>query len=105
MDNLATRFVNGMTKEQKTDLYRILAGAAFFILGEVFSHTVPFFMGYGALFFFIPGWLTVGAEVLWDALKNIRRSSVLGARSFRSPYRRIYRNPALLSISSSSSGA
>ena len=62
MDNLATRFVNGMTKEQKTDLYRILAGAAFFILGEVFSHTVPFFMGYGALFFFIPGWLTVGAD-------------------------------------------
>ena len=76
MNNLATRFINGMTKEQKADLYRILAGAAFFILGEVFSHTVPFFMGYGALFFFIPGWLTVGAEVLWDALKNIRRGQV-----------------------------
>ena len=75
MDKLA-RFYREMTDEQKQDLRRIIIGGILFILGEVFSHTIPFFMGYGALILFIPGWLVLGAEVLWSALKNIRHGQV-----------------------------
>ena len=46
MDKLA-RFYREMTDEQKGDLRRILIGGVIFILGEILSHTVPFFMGYG----------------------------------------------------------
>ena len=75
MDKLA-RFYREMTDEQKGDLRRILIGGVIFILGEILSHTVPFFMGYGGLILFIPGWCVLGAEVLWSALKNIRHGQV-----------------------------
>ena len=75
MDKLA-RFYREMTDEQKGDLRRILIGGVIFILGEILSHTVPFFMGYGGLILFIPGWGVLGAEVLWSALKNIRHGQV-----------------------------
>ena len=55
MDKLA-RFYREMTDEQKGDLRRILIGGVIFILGEILSHTVPFFMGYGGLILFIPAW-------------------------------------------------
>ena len=75
MDKLA-RFYREMTDEQKGDLRRILIGGVIFILGEILSHTVPFFMGYGGLILFIPAWGVLGAEVLWSALKNIRHGQV-----------------------------
>lgn len=70
------RLYGEMTRSQKKDLHRILIGAAIFILGEVLSHLVPFFSGYGGLIVFLPAWLVLGLGVLKEAAINIKNGQV-----------------------------
>ena len=60
-----------MNKKQKRILYRCISAAVLLVgalaLRAIFPH-LPFYMH---LLFFLPAYLTVGADVLWEAVTRI----------------------------------
>lgn len=64
-----------MTKKQKKALYRILAGAAFFIAAELLEKT-KIITGIWTLFPFLAALAVVGSDVVTKAFRNILRGQV-----------------------------
>jgi len=65
----------GKDKEDKADLFRLIAGGTVFVTGMLIQHFIPV-NGYFTITVFILAYLVLGGEIILRALKNIVRGKV-----------------------------